>query len=433
MTTDRDFDRFARGWLDLMPDEAPDRTVAAVLQAVETTPQVRRPIRRLTWRSSTMNRLPIALGAAAVVVVAGTLLLSRAGTSPPVAASTSPIATTAPTAAGALTTQTGPLVYGSRSHAATVVLRDGRVLVIGGSPTHRAELWDPATGRFSATGEATLAGDDPAAVLLDDGRVLIVTAEARAAELYDPTTGAFSTTGAMRAFRGRCHCGVSYMQSLGPKAAVLADGRVLVTGGHLPPTSDNQARPDYADVFDPQTGTFSQVDTRCDAARGATATLADGRVLVTCVTNAGGQSIQAQVFDPRTNEFATTGSLTSIDNEFAFLLKDGRVLLAGDGRRDGATHAELYDAASRTFSPVPGDNPTVAAPGVTLADGRVLFLGQDRAFSWLYDPTAGRFTRVLSGVSLGVSGTPAALLRDGRVLVIGAGATATVLDPRLIP
>jgi hypothetical protein len=89
MTTDRDFDVIARAWLDLMPDEAPDRTVAAILQAVETTPQVRRPIRGLTWRSPTMNRLPIALGAAAVVVVAGTLLLSRAGAPPTVGASAS--------------------------------------------------------------------------------------------------------------------------------------------------------------------------------------------------------------------------------------------------------------------------------------------------------------------------------------------------------
>ena len=95
MTTERDFDRVARAWLDLLPDEAPDRAVAAVLQAVETTPQVRRPVRWLTWRSSPMNRLPIALGATAVVAVAGALLLSRAGTSPPVGASASPVGTTA--------------------------------------------------------------------------------------------------------------------------------------------------------------------------------------------------------------------------------------------------------------------------------------------------------------------------------------------------
>jgi len=98
MTTDRDFDRIARAWLDLLPDEAPDRAVAAVLQAVDTTPQVRRPIRWLTWRSTTMNRLPIALGAAAVAVVAGTLVLSRAGAPPSVGATPSPIGTIAPSA-----------------------------------------------------------------------------------------------------------------------------------------------------------------------------------------------------------------------------------------------------------------------------------------------------------------------------------------------
>jgi hypothetical protein len=104
MTTDRDFDRIARAWLDLLPDEAPDRAVAAVLQAVETTPQVRRPLGWLIWRSTTMNRLPIALGAAAVVVVAGTLVLSRAG-APSVGATPSPLATSAPSAS--LTGATG--------------------------------------------------------------------------------------------------------------------------------------------------------------------------------------------------------------------------------------------------------------------------------------------------------------------------------------
>jgi hypothetical protein len=98
MTTDRDFDRIARAWLDLLPDEAPDRAVAAVLQAVETTPQVRRPLRWPIWRSTTMNRLPIALGAAAVVVVAGTLVLSRAGVPPPVGATPSPATTSSPSA-----------------------------------------------------------------------------------------------------------------------------------------------------------------------------------------------------------------------------------------------------------------------------------------------------------------------------------------------
>jgi hypothetical protein len=98
MTTDRDFDRLARAWLELLPDEAPDRAVDAVLQAVETTPQVRRPWRWLTWRSTTMNRLPLALAATVVVAVAGTLLLARSGPPGPAASTPSPGQSSAPSA-----------------------------------------------------------------------------------------------------------------------------------------------------------------------------------------------------------------------------------------------------------------------------------------------------------------------------------------------
>ena len=79
MTTERDFDRLARAWLELGPDEAPDRVVAAVLQAAETTPQVRRRIGWSLWRSFHMTRLPIVATAVAalVVVIGGGMLLTR--------------------------------------------------------------------------------------------------------------------------------------------------------------------------------------------------------------------------------------------------------------------------------------------------------------------------------------------------------------------
>jgi hypothetical protein len=99
MTDERDFDRISRAWLDLMPSEAPDRTVAAVLQAVETAPQVRRPWRRLPWRSSPMTRFSLAIGAAALaIVVVSSLMLTRppspsvVGTTPSPASSASPSA-----------------------------------------------------------------------------------------------------------------------------------------------------------------------------------------------------------------------------------------------------------------------------------------------------------------------------------------------------
>jgi Tol biopolymer transport system component len=79
MTSERDFDRLARAWLELGPDEAPDRVVAAVLQAVEDTPQVRRPLQWPIWRFLMMNHVSQAAGAAAVLVVVlgGGILLSQ--------------------------------------------------------------------------------------------------------------------------------------------------------------------------------------------------------------------------------------------------------------------------------------------------------------------------------------------------------------------
>jgi hypothetical protein len=74
MSTDRDFDRIARAWLDLMPDEAPHRTVAAVLQAVETTPQVRRPWRP-PWKETPMTRFLVPISVAAAIVVSAAVLL----------------------------------------------------------------------------------------------------------------------------------------------------------------------------------------------------------------------------------------------------------------------------------------------------------------------------------------------------------------------
>jgi hypothetical protein len=96
MTVDDDFDRISRAWLDLMPDEAPDRTVDAVLRAVATTPQVRR-WRPASWRPNSMNKLAYAVAAAALVVaVGGALLLTRPG--PDAGSNTAPTPSVSPSA-----------------------------------------------------------------------------------------------------------------------------------------------------------------------------------------------------------------------------------------------------------------------------------------------------------------------------------------------
>lgn len=87
MTATRDPDRIIRAWLDLMPDEVPERTVDAVLKAADSTPQARRWIAG-TWRPANMTRLALA-SAAAIVVATGLILFAPRAVGPGVSPSSS--------------------------------------------------------------------------------------------------------------------------------------------------------------------------------------------------------------------------------------------------------------------------------------------------------------------------------------------------------
>lgn len=82
------------------------------------------------------------------------------------------------------------------------LLSDGKVLVAGGTGggggrLASAELYDPQTRTWTATGSMAQARGAHAAVLLGDGRVRVASGfddsgEVHGAELYDPATGTWS-------------------------------------------------------------------------------------------------------------------------------------------------------------------------------------------------------------------------------------------------
>lgn len=363
---------------------------------------------------------------------------------------------------------TGSLTQGRRNHAA-VLLPSGKVLVVGGTigfssgthiPTASAELYDPATGKWSTAFSMAEARGNPSATLLGNGKVLLLGGSART-ELYDPIAGTVTLTGYLHVARESC------------SAALLEDGRVLVSGGSTasgalktaevyetglwtPIPAMGTARLGHelvplpngkvlaigglgyetsVELFDPALGTWSATQPLAIGRTYATATLLEsGKVLVVGGQAAGGgYPSTAEVYDPNpTAPGSWTSTLymaTGRRDHTATLLPDGEVLVAGGADTAGASmaNAEVYVPRSGSWAPT---NAMSAArsrhTAVLLPTGKVLVSGGISSgvasSAELYTPSSGTWAPTGSMQDRRYSHT-ATLLNDGTVLVVGGYST----------
>src|SRR5438477_6914109 len=307
-------------------------------------------------------------------------------------------------------------------------LRDGRVLITGGyaldrgaAPLATAEIYDPSTGTFTATRGNMSVARLSSATLLRDGRVLIAGGNVcdnvsctalHSAEVYDPTTDSFTATGSM--------------VTRADYAILLPDGKVLFLSGR------GAAGSATAEIFDPASGTFAAAGTGENLNPEGAVLLPNGTVVLAESFNSSGNPPELrrfELYDPATGAYTITDAplFPFVDDGTTMtLLKNGKVLVAG-GENDFGNKftAGIYDPSTRTIAAT-GDM-TVAHGNIftatRLQDGKVLFAGgqpgcNSVGSAEVYDPAAGAFSGTAS-MAVPRFGHTATLLLNGKVLVAG--------------
>lgn len=285
-------------------------------------------------------------------------------------------------------TETGPLVQARRGHAAAV-LPDGRVLVAGGVAGSEvlasAEVFDPASGRWAPAGPMARARVDHTLTTLPSGEVLVTggavaggqLAADASAELFDPATGTWSAAGSSTEAR-RQH-----------SATALDDGRVLLAGGRGGAAGDTPLA--SAELYDPAARTFTATaPMRSARADHVAAAVTGGQVLVAGGTGGrGGDTAlaSAEVFDPRDGGWTGVADLARArTGASVVVLTGGSVLVAGGdavtgGARRTRADAERYDAArGRWASAGTMGCPRSQQAAVALGDGGALVVAGDATF-----------------------------------------------------
>jgi hypothetical protein len=396
-----------------------------------------------------------------------------------------------------------PRLYGTLT-----ALPDGRALAVGGTDTYgrggalaQCELYDPKTNRWTPTGDLHRRRRDHTATLLPDGRVLVAGGQAvdltavGDVEIWDPKTGAWTIVATLREPRAehgavllpgnrvlfvggvtdedpvRHDGGVMVLGAetwnvatgrwdpvfdpprayVRPNLALLADGRLVVAGGH-----EEFHASTAAEVWSPGDGPDAPWELVGSAPRarrklppdlydaGATLTpLPDG---VLAVGQVRGRALGARRWDAKTSAWSEVTLAAGRMAHIAVALPDGRVLLAGGvGLPPPPAHPMMRAPAGPTvrsaelFDPATGEATKTGAPGArrehaaatVLADGRVLVAGgAGTATAEVWSPKTGRFTPIAS-MHVARAEHTATTLRDGRVVVIGGDEAGTfeVYDP----
>ena len=293
----------------------------------------------------------------------------------------------------------GVMVQPRTGHAATL-LQDGTVLITGGNTiwsndlantpqpaSASAELWDPATGQFTALPSMSSPRRNHTSTRLPDGTVLIAGGLAgqsvnfadvsATAEIYDPVAQTFTLLAQPMSVPRQQH-----------QATPLQDGTVLLFGGTAYQVVNGTLlfygipnveiyTPGAATPFGPAASSLGTGRGQCAAVG-----LANGNVLVGGgVGPASTWVASTEIFTLSTRAFTPSGSLqTAMSNPVAALLASGQVALVGIGDTE-VLNTVTGNVATVSGLGIPNQGGLTAT---TLANGKVLVVNLEGAS--LFDP-----------------------------------------------
>jgi hypothetical protein len=236
-------------------------------------------------------------------------------------------------------------ISGQRSFHTATLLPGGKILIAGGSDstgktTNTAIVYDPVARSYAGTGSMLASRDFHTAILLtagpNTGKVLIAGGRSSSgrsyvypppAELYDPATGAFTAAGNLITAR---YAHTATVVANGPNA-----GKILFAGGAA---SSNALA--TAELYDPGTGVFASTGSMASTRQNFIASVFGSVVVIAGGRDGAIRRAAAEVYGDTT--FASAGSMTvARSGHTATQLSNGALLVIGG---EGSTGVSLSSA-----------------------------------------------------------------------------------------
>jgi hypothetical protein len=280
-----------------------------------------------------------------------------------------------------------PMLSAHGMQTATL-LGNGNALIANGigadgHTTSDTEVYDPSANQWRFAGNITRRYLDAAVALPDGGAMVMgglnLSGLVNDSEIYNPSTNSWHAAARMNQARD------------GFAAVTLQDGSVLVAGGN----QDMQTPMASVEIYDRASNRWRMAAPMLEPRMYfAAQVLQSGKVLV---AGGGNDDVIAEVYDPNSNTWSATGATVNRYEATLTLLADGRVLWVGGGgnKNTAPDEADIYDPSTNNWSSVYSPPPARWDHTATLLrNGHLLLAGGDPAYqntpvlasTLIYDP-----------------------------------------------